>query len=120
MDDGRVLSYGCMGGDGQPQTQAQIFTRYRFGTGLAEALDAPRWLLGRTWGQESTTLKLENRFDPDLVAGLRRLGQEVEVLDEPYSDVLGHAGMLVRYHASAGVRIEAAHDPRADGGAQGE
>ena len=72
-----------------PQTQAQIFTRYRFGTGLAEALDAPRWLLGRTWGQESTTLKLENRFDPDLVAGLRRLGQEVEVLDEPYSDVLG-------------------------------
>jgi len=120
MDDGRVLSYGCMGGDGQPQTQAQIFTRYRFGTGLAEALDAPRWLLGRTWGQESTTLKLENRFDPDLVAGLRRLGQEVEVLDEPYSDVLGHAGMLVRHHASAGVRIEAAHDPRADGGAQGE
>jgi gamma-glutamyltranspeptidase len=119
MDDGRVLSYGCMGGDGQPQTQAQIFTRYRFGMGVTEAVDAPRWLLGRTWGQESTTLKLENRFDPDLVAGLRRLGQEVELLDQPYSDVLGHAGMLVRYPEPAGACIEAAHDPRSDGDAQG-
>ncbi|MGY6568260.1 MAG: gamma-glutamyltransferase family protein [Salinarimonas sp.] len=121
MDDGRVLSYGCMGGDGQPQTQAQIFTRYRFGMGPAEAVDAPRWLLGRTWGQESTTLKLENRFDPDLIAGLRRLGQEVELLDQPYSDGLGHAGMLVRYPPATGAagRIEASHDPRSDGAALG-
>ena len=28
FDDGRVMAYGSMGGDGQPQFQAQIFTRY--------------------------------------------------------------------------------------------
>jgi gamma-glutamyltranspeptidase/glutathione hydrolase len=28
-----VVSYGSMGGDGQPQFQAQIFSRYRFGMG---------------------------------------------------------------------------------------
>ena len=28
LDDGRVMAYGTMGGDGQPQTQAQVFTRH--------------------------------------------------------------------------------------------
>jgi gamma-glutamyltranspeptidase/glutathione hydrolase len=28
FDDGRVMSYGTMGGEGQPQTQATIFLRY--------------------------------------------------------------------------------------------
>ena len=28
FDDGRVMSYGTMGGEGQPQTQATIFSRY--------------------------------------------------------------------------------------------
>ena len=44
FSDGRVLAYGSMGGDGQPQFQAQILTRYRLGQNLAEAVDAPRWL----------------------------------------------------------------------------
>ncbi len=50
FDDGRTAVYGAMGGDGQPQFQAQILTRYRFGQGIAEALAAPRVLVGRTWG----------------------------------------------------------------------
>ncbi len=28
LNDGRVMVYGSMGGDGQPQTQAALFTRY--------------------------------------------------------------------------------------------
>ena len=28
LDDGRVMAYGTMGGDGQPQTQAALFTRH--------------------------------------------------------------------------------------------
>jgi gamma-glutamyltranspeptidase/glutathione hydrolase len=28
LKDGRVMVYGSMGGDGQPQTQATLFTRY--------------------------------------------------------------------------------------------
>ena len=28
LKDGRVMAYGTMGGDGQPQTQAALFTRH--------------------------------------------------------------------------------------------
>lgn len=114
FDDGRVVAYGCMGGDGQPQTQAQILTRYRAGMAPAAAVAAPRWLLGRTWGESSTTLKLEHGFDPDVARGLRRLGHEVEELDGTRHDTLGHAGMLVKSPRDG--RVEASHDPRADGG----
>ena len=47
LKDGRVMAYGTMGGDGQPQSQAAVFTRHvTFGQPLDKALDAPRWLLG--------------------------------------------------------------------------
>ncbi len=45
--DGRTMVYGAMGGDGQPQTQAALFTRYAFyGQDLQDAISAPRWVLG--------------------------------------------------------------------------
>ncbi len=117
FDDGRVMPFGTMGGEGQPQTQAAVFTRYaRFGQSLAQAVSAPRWLLGRTWGDETTTLKLENRFAPTLINALRAAGHEVEVLDEAFSNTMGHAGALVRH---ADGRIEGAADPRSDGAAAG-
>ncbi|PLL91381.1 gamma-glutamyltransferase, partial [Klebsiella michiganensis] len=50
LNDGRVMVYGSMGGDGQPQTQAAIFTRYVLQNApLQESITRPRWLLGRTW-----------------------------------------------------------------------
>ena len=115
FDDGRVMPYGAMGGDGQPQFQAQIFTRMAFGMNPAAAVDAPRFIYGRTWGQTTQTLRLESRFDPDVLAALEKAGHEM-VVDLPYADRLGHAGALVR---SPNGRIEAAHDPRSDGGAAG-
>jgi gamma-glutamyltranspeptidase/glutathione hydrolase len=116
FDDGRTLVYGAMGGDGQPQTQAAIFTRYaRFGQALPQAIAAPRWLLGRTWGTAATTLKLESDFDPTLVEGLRRVGHEVELVPS-CNELMGHAGALVR--GANGV-IEGASDPRSDGGVAG-
>ena len=118
LPDGRVVSYGAMGGDGQPQFQAQIFTRYvDLGEGVAEAVDRPRWLLGRTWGQSSTSLKMESRFDASLMEGLARLGHDVEEIGEAYSDGLGHAGLLVKHPRDG--RVEATHDPRSDGAALG-
>jgi gamma-glutamyltranspeptidase/glutathione hydrolase len=117
FDDGRVMPFGTMGGEGQPQTQAAVFTRYaRFGQTLQQAVSAPRWLLGRTWGASSTTLKLESRFDPHVVSQLADAGHEVEVLPEAFSDTMGHAGALVRH--PDGV-IEGAADPRSDGAAAG-
>ena len=111
------MAYGCMGGDGQPQTQGAVFTRHvLFGEPLLDALDRPRWVLGRTWGAARTALRLESRVDGNVVDRLAAAGHDVEVLPEPYSDVMGHAGAAVAHPDST---CEAAHDPRADGGAAG-
>lgn len=111
--DGRRMVYGTMGGEGQPQTQAAVFSRYAlFNQGLQQAVTAPRWLLGRTWGDQSTNLKVESRFDPTLVAQLQAAGHDVEVLPEAFSDTMGHAGAVVMH--PSGV-IEGAADPRSDG-----
>ena len=106
------MAYGTMGGEGQPQTQSALFTRYaHFGTGLQEAITAPRWLLGRTWGNNTTSLKIEDRFPEALVGMLRQAGHEVELLPE-YSDLTGHAGAVVSHPSGL---LESAVDPRADG-----
>ena len=114
--DGRAMPYGAMGGEGQPQTQAAVLTRYGyFGQGLQDAIDAPRWLLGRTWGEESTTLKLESRIDSGVATALALSGHEVEKVGA-FEEMMGHAGALV--HHPHGV-IEGAADPRGDGAAAG-
>ncbi|MDX3907706.1 MAG: gamma-glutamyltransferase family protein [Pigmentiphaga sp.] len=112
LDDGRILVYGNMGGDGQPQSQSAVFTRVvEFGMNPQAAVDAPRWLLGRTWGQSSDTLKLEARFDPAVVEVLRARGHEVEVL-QSYDETMGHAGAILRH---ADGLLEGGADPRSDG-----
>ncbi|MEI8396872.1 MAG: gamma-glutamyltransferase family protein [Rhodospirillaceae bacterium] len=112
FDDGRVMAYGAMGGEGQPQTQAMVFSRYaRFGEGLQAAVTAPRWFLGRRRGKGSVSLKLEDRFPPEMVEWLRLSGHELEIV-EPFSDLMGHAGAIVR---SPSGTIEGAYDPRSDG-----
>jgi oxamate amidohydrolase len=116
FDDGRLVSYGSMGGDGQPQFQAQIMTRYRSGETIAAALAAPRLLVGRTWGARSSTIKLEGGFDEGVARALIKAGHPIERIEAAHSDIFGHAGMLAR--RANGV-IEAAHDPRSDGGAAG-
>lgn len=71
LADGRIMAYGTMGGEGQPQSHAAIFTRYaRFRMPLQQALTAPHWLLGRTWGASSTNVKLESRLEPAVIAAL--------------------------------------------------
>jgi gamma-glutamyltranspeptidase len=112
FDDGRCMIYGTMGGEGQPQTQAAIFSRYgMFNLPLQRAVSAPRWLLGKTWGEESATLKLEDRFDPAIIERLKKAGHDVDVI-ESYSSAVGHAGAVLRH--TNGV-IEGAADPRSDG-----
>jgi len=117
LKDGRVMAYGTMGGDGQPQTQAAVFTRHvTFRQPLEEVLDAPRWLLGRTWGSTHTNLRMESRFDGNLIDRMMSAGHDVAVLGEGYSDTMGHAGAVILHPDGT---IEGGHDPRADGGAAG-
>ncbi|MGB6938506.1 MAG: gamma-glutamyltransferase [Xanthobacteraceae bacterium] len=117
LKDGRIMAYGTMGGDGQPQTQGAVFTRHvQFREPLLEAIDRPRWVLGRTWGAPKTALRMESRFDGNLIDQLLAAGQDAEVLPDAYSDVMGHAGAALLHKDGT---CEAAHDPRADGGAAG-
>jgi gamma-glutamyltranspeptidase/glutathione hydrolase len=89
-----------------------VFTRYVVhGMPLQDAVAAPRWLLGRTWGSMSESLKLESRFDPALVAELARRGHEVEVVGA-FDEVVGHAGALTRGPSG---EMEGGFDPRSDG-----
>jgi gamma-glutamyltranspeptidase len=112
LADGRTMAYGTMGGEGQPQTQATVFTRHvLFGQGLQAAVTAPRWLLGRTWGAQSTTLKLEDRFDAGLIGALKAAGHVVETVPA-FSDLMGHAGAIVRRPDGT---LEGAADPRSNG-----
>jgi gamma-glutamyltranspeptidase/glutathione hydrolase len=114
--DGRPrLVYGTMGGEGQPQTQAALVTRVvDRGLGPQAALEAPRWLFGRTWGEETRSLRLEDRFGGDVKDELRARGHEVEVV-EGWSDLMGHA-QLIRLEATG---LTGGSDPRADGAALG-
>jgi len=112
LSDGRTMAYGTMGGDGQPQTQSAVFTRTMvFAMNPQDAIAAPRWLLGRTWGQTSDTLKLESRFPPPVIDALSRMGHEVEVVGA-FDEVVGHAGAIVR---NADGLFEGGSDPRSDG-----
>ena len=116
LKDGRTIVYGAMGGDGQPQTQSAVFTRIvNFGMDPQSAVSAPRWLLGRTWGDASETLKLEARYEMGLAHTLMEWGHEVEIL-EPYDETVGHAGAIVRHANGA---LEGGADPRSDGGVAG-
>jgi oxamate amidohydrolase len=116
LKDGRVMAYGAMGGNGQPQTQGAVFTRYvLFKQPLAEAIDRPRWLL-RHKGAATRALQIEPRFDPNLLDALASAGHDIAMLDEAYSDTMGHAGAIVVHPDGT---YEGAHDPRADGGSVG-
>ncbi len=112
LSDGRVMAYGTKGGEGQPQTQAAIFSRYAMhGQPLQHAVSAPRWLLGRTWGEQSTSLKIEDGFDEGLFEQLRDAGHDVEVV-ERFAQMMGHAGAIVRHLDGT---LEGASDLRSDG-----
>jgi len=115
-DDGPELVYGAMGGEGQPQTQAALATRVvDHGCSVAEAVAAPRWLLGRTWGEEHRGLRLEARFGDAVARDLAARGHENVGLVEDWTDVMGHAQAI----QVLPERLEAAADPRGDGAALG-
>ncbi|MEK9672880.1 MAG: gamma-glutamyltransferase family protein [Rhodospirillaceae bacterium] len=116
LADGRTMVYGTMGGEGQPQTQAMVFSRHVLHEmDLQQSVTAPRWLLGRTWGAEKTNLRIENRFDPVVLDALKAAGHDVEIVG-PFEEFMGHAGAIVRH--SSGL-LEGAGDPRSDGGVAG-
>lgn len=118
FQDGKpYLVYGTMGGEGQPQTQAALVTRIvDFGFSVQDAIEAPRWLQGRTWGASSNDLKIEGRVPPTVIKELIQRGHPVKVLDN-YTDTMGHAGAIL-IEPATNIKFGGA-DPRGDGAAVG-
>jgi gamma-glutamyltranspeptidase/glutathione hydrolase len=80
------------------------------------AIEAPRWLYGRTWGMATRDLCLEGRIAPAIVPDLARRGHPVRVV-APWDELCGHA-QAIRIDPVTGVRQGGA-DPRGDGLAVG-
>ena len=110
------LVAGTMGGEGQPQTLVAITTRVvDVGLEPQAAIEAPRWVYGRTWGAPTRALALEARFGDAVAEDLARRGHSVRRLD-PWSDTVGHA-QAIRLEPDG--LLVAGGDPRADGPALG-
>ena len=110
------LVYGTMGGEGQPQTQAALVSRIvDFGYDVQQAIEAPRWLFGRTWGDESKSLSLEGRIPDGVVTELQRRGQPVAMARD-VDDTMGHAAAI---RINEDGTLEGGADPRGDGAAIG-
>ncbi|RUS48081.1 gamma-glutamyltransferase [Cohnella sp. AR92] len=117
MRDGKPhLLYGTQGGEGQPQTQTAVLTRMvDYGMDPQSAVSAPRWVWGRTWGEQTQDLKLEARVDPRVAQALAEAGHSVRVVGE-FDGIVGHAH-AIRIEEN-GIRTGGT-DPRCDGAAIG-
>ncbi len=118
MKDGKpAIAFGTMGGEGQSQTQAAILTRLiDFGYDVQQAIEAPRWLLGRTWGMESRDLWMEADIPDNVLRELSLRGQPVKLIGR-WDSIAGHA-QAIRWNADTGF-YEGGADPRGDGCAIG-
>lgn len=112
LNDGSRMSYGTMGGEGQPQTQACLFSRYHYqGDTLADAVAKPRWLLGRTWGNSTNNLRLERSLYDAYGEQLIQRGHDVTYVAD-VNELMGHAGAIV---LNSEGKACATSDPRSDG-----
>lgn len=107
---------GSMGGQGQPQAVTALTTRLvDFGFTPQAAVDAPRTLLGRSWGAPDNDLKLEGRISELVAEDLSKRGHTVRRVAD-FDEIMGHAGVVRR---SEDGSFDGAADPRGDGSAEG-
>ncbi|NDG42401.1 MAG: tyramine oxidase, partial [Betaproteobacteria bacterium] len=102
---------GCMGGKSQPQILAQVLMRLLAGTAPADALAAPRWVVGSFGKADENVVLAEASLDEAGRQALARVGLPL-VLGAQRDDRAGHV-QFVRRLANGG--FESASDPRGDG-----
>ncbi len=109
---------GCMGADGQPQIQLQLFSAMiDFGLDIQEAIERPRFLSGRFGlGEARDTLYIEGRFSAETLSELERRGHIVNRWGV-WNEMAGHAhGITIDPHSGI---LSGGSDPRSDGAAVG-
>jgi gamma-glutamyltranspeptidase / glutathione hydrolase len=103
------LVFGTRGGHGQAPTHLQLVVRLiDWGCELQHALAAPRWLI------EGGEVRMESRFPPAVVDGLRSRGYRIG-LGDAYDQEMGHANAIRVLEDG----YAAASDPRSEGAARG-
>lgn len=117
--DGKLCTVlGCMGADGQPQIQLQLYTAMiDYGLDIQEALELPRFLSGRFGlGEARDTLYMENRFPAETMTALEQRGHVVHRWGA-WNEQAGHAhGITI---GPEGRVLSGGSDPRSDGAAIG-
>lgn len=99
------------GGQGQPQIHAQLLVSLLDGATAAEAVGAPRFIVGvREYGASTDTVFVESDVAEATMASLESSGLPLFVTP-PLSDLVGQANVI---DLTGGI-IHAASDPRADG-----
>jgi gamma-glutamyltranspeptidase/glutathione hydrolase len=114
--EGRLAGLaGTRGGHGQPQIDLMTLVRtFDLGLDPAEALAAPRWLVGGMSPlRGSPWIEAEGAIPEAVRTGLASAGFQVRTLDE-VDRAVGHA-MLLRIDAGT---LRAGSDPRADRGSR--
>ncbi|KRR24156.1 hypothetical protein CQ14_15690 [Bradyrhizobium lablabi] len=117
--DGKLWSVlGCMGADGQPQIQMQLYAAMiDFGLDIQEAIEMPRFLSGRFGlGEARDTLHIEGRFPGGTIDALAQRGHAINRWDA-WNEMAGHAhGITI--DGQNGM-LSGGADPRSDGAAIG-
>jgi gamma-glutamyltranspeptidase len=117
--DGKLWSVlGCMGADGQPQIQLQLYAAMiDFGLDIQEAIEMPRFLSGRfALGDARDTLHIEGRFPAGTIDALAQRGHAINRWDA-WNEMAGHAHGITIDRRSG--MLSGGSDPRSDGAAIG-
>ena len=112
------MVYGTQGGEGQPQTQTSILTRVvDFGLDVQAAIEAPRILYGRSWGDSAQKLLIESCAGATVCEALVARGHDPEVVSWPHTR-MGTA-QAIRLRGPGAEFLEGGADPRGEGLALG-
>ena len=112
LRDGRpALVFGSMGGDAQVAVHVQVLAHIvDQGTDPSDAIAAPRWRVD----QGNWRVRAEERFDGDVLSGLRERGHDVRETPS-FDSGMGHAHAIWPGTAGYGATF----DPRCEGAALG-